>query len=209
MAPDEPRRSTAEILALAGELAPLLGPGWSAVPDPYGHQGSACLRRPDGAEFALYQERWPPAARGRLVAAGRYPRSDDGRAGGHGEGKAPRITVDIARPARAIAGDIARRFLPAYLEAFAVSRAEVEAWRDGKDAAEVTAHRIGQAAGVEPHRWPAGGQETWCVPLPGGSMLVSGTFDEPIIRLEMHHLDAKSAKRIARIFSPWKKVRPA
>lgn len=158
------RLASAHMLALATELAPRLGIDWSAIPDPYDHNGAACLVRPDGAEIFLEPVRWPPAGKGRLNVVGRYPRSEDGRVYGPtgkrlgGRDRAS-ITVALERGVEAIARDIALRFLPEYIEGLRQTQADIAEHVEELREAERTAIRIAVAAGTTPERW-GGGKES-------------------------------------------------
>lgn len=205
------RLASAHMLALATELAPRLGIDWSAIPDPYDHNGAACLVRPDGAEIFLEPVRWPPAGKGRLNVVGRYPRSEDGKVYGPtgkrigGRDRAS-ITVALERGVEAIARDIALRFLPEYLEGLRQTQADIAEHVEELREAERTAIRIAVAAGTTPERW-GGGKEWWCVRVADGLIKVRDSHrDGPHIEIRLDGVDGETAERVARALRPLEEV---
>jgi hypothetical protein len=123
-----------ELHRIARDLEAFL-PGWSLSWDPDERPRFALFEGPDGAGFYVeLDQRTNPA---RLAVHGRYPAPycpDPARR--------PRITVGSARPAEAIAADVRRRFLPAYLALYTQlrerrQRAEEREHRDAAIRAEL------------------------------------------------------------------------
>lgn len=193
----------AAMLALAHELARRLGAGWSGAPDRYEHGGSASLLGSDGAEVGLEQDRWPPSGRGRLVVAGRYPRSKDCRVYGPTGAERARITVAVDRAPEAIAREIARRFLPTYLQGLRETLAAIRDHEDELHEAKRAATSIAAAAGLKPERF---GRETWCVRTKDGLIKVRDSREGPHIVIDLHGVDVETAERIARVYKPLAEV---
>jgi hypothetical protein len=122
------RTSETDKDAQARAIAGALGGGWTVQP-PRDGQRTRAIVQPDGAGVSVWWSEYPA---GRLEIHGVWPRGADGkeyRPTGYRE-TSPTITVNASRPPAAIASEIRRRFLPAYLELYAKKRSE----QDGAEA---------------------------------------------------------------------------
>jgi hypothetical protein len=157
-----------ELHRIARDLEAFL-PGWSLNWDPDERPRFALFEGPDGAGFYVELDRRTNPAR--LAVHGRYPTPycpDPARR--------PRITVGSARPAEAIAADVRRRFLPAYLALYAQlrerrQRAEERERRDAAIRAElagILGERVGDDSII---RYSDGGGK------PAGSRYVYGRIE--------------------------------
>lgn len=121
-------RVTVDVPALAREVAAALADGWEVKPADGDTVAYASLRRAsDGAEFYMHHDSY----RGRLTIGPSWPRDPRTRdtfepyvyapnaRGGSDRIRVESIGVGPSRPPAAIAREIARRFLPAYLPQYA------------------------------------------------------------------------------------------
>jgi len=107
------------------ELLSILGPEWSLVEVmTEGYTGFRRLSHAEGYGLSL---QWPE--RDRVSISGTWP-VDNARhmhiPSAHDSGQYSRITVNATRPAKAIAAEITRRLLPAYLPVYARMKAQAE-----------------------------------------------------------------------------------
>jgi len=124
---------------IAVSLLPFFA-GWTIAACPYDSAHWCDLVRSDGATVRVYAGRagWVPE--GRVEIAGVFPRTKDGQAI-YGE-PPPKITCSIARGAKTIAAEIARRLLPEYLARFDHLKAIVTKQNENADEADVIAARL-------------------------------------------------------------------
>jgi hypothetical protein len=123
--------------------------GWTlALPD---HSFDApSLAAPDGRRVRFRLER-----RGRLVVFLTWPRDGRGHIYYPAREEAWTITLDPARPATAVARDIARRLLSRYLTAWQEQVARRDAADQENVRAEAFAHALERALGVSPRLQPS------------------------------------------------------
>lgn len=155
---------------LASTIAKELPGVWTVKRREYNHAVDLCDENDAGAGFVLIGT-WK---KGQLVIHGAYPSNYATR-------ERPEINVSFARPAAAIAKDIARRFLPAYRAALTAERTAKKMWDDHTAEQEANAAEVGQLLG--PHGRYTKGQDRPTVHVYGGDSLY-GCFDGATIELK-------------------------
>ncbi|MBN1179931.1 MAG: hypothetical protein JXD18_12020 [Anaerolineae bacterium] len=181
-----------ELYRIAQELEAFL-PGWSLSWDPGERPRFALFEGPDGAGFYVELDRRTNPAR--LAVHGRYPAPycpDPARR--------PRITVGSARPVEAIAANVQRRFLPAYLALYAQlrerrQRAEELERRDAAiraDLAAILGERVGDDGVI---RYSNSGGK------PVGSRYIYGRIDVSgeEVRLDLSGVPVETARAVCRL----------
>lgn len=145
---------------VAGVLAQATGDAWTYVErdDTYTHVGR--IARADGPVVFVHGPSYQH--KGKLSITGDYPRDaegqyvyvdwDDRQAG------APSIGVGEGRGAKVVASEIARRFLPAYLDRYAKVAERVAASNAHDEARKALADRLAAAIGTTA-RHDRGGSE--------------------------------------------------
>lgn len=144
---EERDRNRAAAEQLATSLEPLLD-GWRVDlgTDAAGERYDwVDLVRGDGARVRLTVGGF--RAEGRVTLRGCWPRYRNGN--GYSGGKSHAITCDASRPPAAIAREIARRLLPAYLPAYEEARRWVAEHEEHADEAHAVAARIAAVVGGE------------------------------------------------------------
>jgi hypothetical protein len=136
------REGERPLLELTQEIATHM-PGWTAKAGQ--HDNGACLIAPDGSGVYVYG-----GERGKLALSGRWPEN-----GPNSENYYPRerhsINVARNRAPLAIASEIKRRLLPAYLPEYAAQVAKRAQHEALANAAEVFAVELGRVLGAKLH----------------------------------------------------------
>jgi hypothetical protein len=127
------------LYTLAQDIAAHLSDGWVAQPRE-AHWIVAIVRQSD--EATIYLER----NSGRLAVLGGFPTPEDGCSFVQAD-KRPKITVAEGRSAKAIAEDIARRFLPVYLPLYARAVVLRDEHRQAEARRQEELHLLAEAAG--------------------------------------------------------------
>jgi hypothetical protein len=185
---------------IARELGKLRGETWTAGPGWHSTQRKLC--GPDEAELFISTDSWRARGKGRITAHGSYPTTN---LRVHPE----EITVAETRGAEAVAKEISRRLLPAYLDRLAEVREYNEGERAGYEARgkalnEVAA-RFGNAYKQEPYE--PGRSNTYSdsfslYHLHGrlyGSVEASGAPDT--LRLDLHSVPRETGLRMLAVLA--------
>lgn len=126
---------------LAVSLLPFFA-GWTISACPYDSAHWCDLLRSDGARLRVYAGNAGWVAEGRVEVVGIFPRTKDGQSVEGWRESAPKITCAQSRGAKALAAEIARRLLPAYLARFDHLKSVVAQKDSTADEADVVTARL-------------------------------------------------------------------
>ncbi len=180
---------------IARELGKLRGESWAAGPG--WHDTQRRLHGPDEAELFISTDSWRTRGKGRITAHGSYPTTNL-------RVDPEEITVAETRGAEAVAKEISRRLLPAYLDRLAEVREYNEAERPGYEARGQVLNEVAALFGesykqepYEPGRPNSYSDGFSLYHLRGrlyGSVEASGTPDT--LRLDLHSVPRETALRM-------------
>ncbi|MBN2003925.1 MAG: hypothetical protein JXA21_11265 [Anaerolineae bacterium] len=135
------------------------------------------------------------AGNGRVEISGGYPHGHEP----HSCENPPRISVSMTRPAAAVAADIARRFIPRYLELYAERQERAYHWGLCQAQAKDLAEEFAQLPGAH---LSSNSGEQFEVYVQHGHFRISPGSDGPYVSLERtYSLPPEMALQVARIFS--------
>ena len=192
-----------DLRKLGEEVAALLGWRLGSAAEGEGRwEKWARLERDDGSAVTLHLVTYPKT---RLAISGIFPR--DGQNGGDygpsGHGTDQRVTIHVGaeRPAKAVAGEITRRLLPAYLPQYAKALERKAADEEGRARADALADRLASVLGEkisDPHR---NGER--CVRLYRGEWYGDVRIGHGgSVKIELSSLPAVIAERICAVLRP-------
>jgi hypothetical protein len=110
---------------------------------------------------------------GRLIVKGDYPRHHDGTQAWDARDALPQVTFDPTRPADRLAADLARRFLPLFLQKYAEIKVRVEETTSADARRLALADRLAAAWGLRT-RGPRGPRQ----PYEGGEYHIEGYVED-------------------------------
>ncbi|MBI1214109.1 MAG: hypothetical protein GC190_21815 [Alphaproteobacteria bacterium] len=194
-----------ELYALAGEIAKHLPGKWrfnevaSEIEEKQCHSCSAILSNDQApAERMEIRQGW--REQGKLTVAGVWPK-------GHNwyDTRGSAIGVSASRPAKSIAGDIARRFLPVYRQLLPQQQAFVQQTLDTKAAHELrieTMRRV--VASLEHNRHGGHSSDFWYETRRGkGNVRMYQTSSDDCVTVEARVSYADAVRLLAWLHRPW------
>lgn len=181
-----------DILSLVEEIAGKLPGGW-AVKERCDERVCrwANIRRPDGAGIHLGMD-WREK---KLCVSGCFPRAQNGQDFGPYRGRV-NIGVSPDRGAEAIARDIARRFLPLYLEQHEEALKQEALHKDAVTKARAVAVRLAKVLNVPAPDKNGDGSCSLYLNLEGSRYGTVQVGHGGAVQVDLHGLDGDTAARV-------------